>query len=135
MAEAGAKYDEGKDRLGPVSLAAAVSLPGQAAKKDGDQPDAPAKALQGHLVVFGDVDFVSNSNLDLTSNRDLALNTINYLAQEEDLVAITPKKQASQPLLLKPEQARLIFWLPVVILPGILVILGVIVVIRRRRLA
>ncbi len=145
LADKSAKYDKGKDRLGPVSLAAAVSLPGVKPKaeekpKAGEKPkQAKSKAARegpapkGNLVVFGDADFVSNTHLDQAGNRDLVMNSVNFLAQEEDLVSISPKKATNQPLLLQPQEARLVFWIPVVLIPAALILLGLVVVIRRRR--
>lgn len=135
IAQKGARYDKGKDRLGPVSLAAAVVLPGEKPKAEGKaKAKAPAgPAPKGNLVVFGDADFVSNTHLDQAGNRDLVMNTVNFLSQEEDLVSIRPKKASNQPLLLRPQQARLVFWVPVVLIPVAVLILGLVVVIRRRR--
>lgn len=43
-------------------------------------------------TVFTDVDFLSNQFLYKNLNRDLALNSISYLAGEETLISITPKE-------------------------------------------
>lgn len=118
-----------QDRKGPISLAAVVTI-------TGDKPkDAPADkpGTKGRLVVFGDTEFVNNSFLDLMGNRDLALNSVSWLAEEVDLVSIRARKQSKQPLLLQPVQARLMFWLPVVVWPLALALVGFIVVFRRRR--
>ena len=45
-----------------------------------------------NLVVFSDVDFLSNQMLYKNLNRDLALNTVAYLAREENVISITPKE-------------------------------------------
>lgn len=45
-----------------------------------------------NLVVFGDVDFLSNQMLYKNLNRDLALNTVAFLAREENVISITPKE-------------------------------------------
>ena len=138
LAKDGAKFDQGKDAKGPVSLAVAVTLPPSPPapdKKDkkADQPPQPPRP--GNLVVVGDCDFVSNTHLDQAGNRDLIQNTVAFLAGEEDLVSISPRPEANQPLLLEPHQARLVFWLPVVVLPLILLVVGLVVVLGRRRRA
>ena len=87
-----AKMDEG-DKQGPVALAAAVSAPAsnappsKDAAKSGDTPKKP----ETRLVAFGDSDFASNAALGITGNRDLFLNTVNWLAQQENLIAIRPR--------------------------------------------
>lgn len=52
--------------------------------------DAKEKAFQ--LVVISDVDFLSNQLLYKNLNRDLAMNTVAYLAQEENIISISPKE-------------------------------------------
>jgi gliding motility-associatede transport system auxiliary component len=124
--EASFEKEQG-DTLGPISLGVALTVTGK-------KPAAADKpAPKGNLVVLGDSEFANNNNLDQAGNRDLVLNSISWLAEEEDLVSIRAKKRSSQPLLLQPAQARMVFWLPVVAWPLALAVLGAFVVIRRRK--
>ena len=111
-----------KDAKGPISLGVAETIEGAA--------KAPQQA---RLVVFGDSDFVNNEFLELGGNHDLIMNSISWLAEDEDLVSIRAKKRASQPLLLQPFEQRLLFWIPIVVWPLIVGIIGAVVIIRRRR--
>lgn len=43
------------------------------------------------VIVFGDSDFLANRNFYKGVNRDLALNAINYLSDQSELVSIRPK--------------------------------------------
>jgi hypothetical protein len=45
-----------------------------------------------NLVVFSDVDFLTNQLLYKNINRDLALNTVAFLAREENVISISPKE-------------------------------------------
>ena len=45
-------------------------------------------------MVFGDSDFASNNYLNLSGNRDLFLNTVSWLAEEENLMPSGPRKAA-----------------------------------------
>ena len=45
-----------------------------------------------NAIVVGDVDFMSNQLLYQNLNRDLVLNSIAFLAKEENLISITPKE-------------------------------------------
>lgn len=128
------EFNEGRDLAGPVSLGVVVELPRPAPKADEKKakPDQ-ASAQGGRLIVFGDADFASNEYFQQAGNRDLVLNSIAFLAQEVDLISISPKQETSQPLMIQPSQARVVFWVPVVVLPLLFVIIGVIVVIKRRR--
>ena len=130
-----ARFDQEKDTQGPLVLGAVLDV--MAPEKPEPAPDNPAEAeakpVVGHLVVIGDSDFAANSHLNQAGNRDLMLNTVGFLAEEKDQVTLRPKQKASQPLLLQPEQALVALAVPVILLPLGFIILGVVVVMRRRR--
>jgi ABC-type uncharacterized transport system involved in gliding motility auxiliary subunit len=137
------KFDEGSgDKKGPVSLAAAVSAPAPdqpaatppAAGTDGKTPPPPPDAPKRdtRVVVFGDSDFVSNSGLGVPGNGDLFLNSVNWLAQQENLISIRPKTSEDRRVTLTQEQQFMVFLFAVVFLPGMIVLAGVINWWRRR---
>jgi ABC-type uncharacterized transport system involved in gliding motility auxiliary subunit len=117
------------DTRGPVSMAAAVSAPA---------PDAPAPASaelpkpESRVVVVGDSDFASNSAIGIQGNRDLALNITNWLAQQENLIAIRPKDPQDRKIQLTEDQSQRIFWLALLVIPGLLIGTGVRVWWKRR---
>ena len=104
------------DTLGPIPIASAVS----AAVTDAGAPDATGPKSEARLVVVGDSDFLSNTALSILGNRDLGLNMTNWLAQQEDLIAIRPKDAADRRITLTQDQSERIFWLSIVIIPGLL---------------
>jgi ABC-type uncharacterized transport system involved in gliding motility auxiliary subunit len=128
-----AKMDD-DDKKGPVSLGAAVSgaatvtpAPKNAAK-EGDNP----KTAETRLVAFGDSDFVSNGALGVQGNRDLFLNCVNWLAQQENLIAIRPRDPEDRRITLTADQQQRIFYLTVLIIPGLILLAGVRTWWRRR---
>jgi ABC-type uncharacterized transport system involved in gliding motility auxiliary subunit len=129
------ELDKG-DKAGPVSLAAVVSAPATDApappadQKDAKGADAPKP--ESRLAVFGDSDFVSNGFLGVPGNRDLFLNTVNWLSQQENLISIRPKDPEDRRVSLTADQAKLIFWLAIVIIPGFILAAGVQTWWRRR---
>jgi ABC-type uncharacterized transport system involved in gliding motility auxiliary subunit len=129
------ELDKG-DKAGPVSLAAVVSTPAAEAPAAPDQKDAKAAAdapkPETRLAVFGDSDFVSNGFLGVPGNRDLFLNTVNWLSQQENLISIRPKDPQDRRVSLTADQAKLIFWLAIVIIPGFILAAGVQTWWRRR---
>jgi len=130
----GAKADE-NDKKGPISLGAAVSAPApeSVAKSDakaGDKP--PEKKDESRLVGIGDSDFASNAALGVQGNRDLFLNTINWLAQQENLISIRPHDAEDRRITLTADQERRIFFLTVLIVPGLILLAGVQTWWRRR---
>ena len=126
-----AEMSEG-DIMGPVPMAAVAA-------RDIYSPDsvtaAPGEPSQtkSKIVVFGDSDFATNSYFRISGNADLLLNTISYLAEDEDLIAIRPKQGLGDRLFLTPSQGRLIFLVCLVLLPLIVISLGVTLYLKRRK--
>jgi ABC-type uncharacterized transport system involved in gliding motility auxiliary subunit len=86
------------------------------------------------LVVVGDADFINNTYLNLSGNKDLVLNMINWLTEERDLMAIPPKKIEKIPFILSRTKAKVIFWVPMIVLPLLPLLGGVICFLIRRKL-
>jgi ABC-type uncharacterized transport system involved in gliding motility auxiliary subunit len=105
------------DQPGPVSIAAAVSAPAAEAPAAAT-PDAPKP--ESRVVVIGDSDFASNRALGIQGNRELFLNAMNWLAQQEDLIAIRPKDPDNTPITLTADQGRFVFWFAFVLVPALL---------------
>jgi ABC-type uncharacterized transport system involved in gliding motility auxiliary subunit len=121
------------DKAGPVSLAVAVSAPSAPATPPGQAPkpdDAPKPETR--IAVFGDSDFATNGWLGIPGNRDLFLNAVNWLAQQENMIAIRPRDPQDRRVTLTADQERRIFWLTVLIVPGLILLAGVQAWWRRR---
>ena len=113
-------FEEGKDSPGPIPAMVIASVKGKKEAK---------------IVVFGDSDFVNNSYLNILGNKDFFLNTVSFLAEEEDLISIRPKttgKSADNHLVLSKKQSQFIFWLAVIIEPALVLLIGVAIFFRRR---
>jgi ABC-type uncharacterized transport system involved in gliding motility auxiliary subunit len=121
--------DRLRDLKGPLQLAAAVRpAPRQqeeqatAQRQTPPATDRPSDAAR--LVVFGDSDFATNSFFRLYGDGDLFLNAVNWLAEEEDTIAIRPKEARMSPLILTSDQETTVLLVSVVILPGVALLLG-----------
>ena len=106
------------DLKGPVGLAVAVQ-------------DAAGEG--GRLVVFGDSDFAGDRYFDLQGNGDLALNAVSWLAEDEGLISIRPKAAGYSPIALTDTQSEWIFWISVILYPGVIAVIGMFVVSRKGR--
>ncbi|UCF06795.1 MAG: GldG family protein [bacterium] len=127
------QYEGDKDQAGPIYLCA-VSTRDLSLPQSKEKPDS-SQTIFSRIAVFGDSDFTSNAYLKISGNLDLIMNTINWLAEEEDLIAIRPADPLSQLVILSSRQGAVVFWLPVVGLPSLVALLGVMVSIRKRRSA
>ena len=128
-----AKADD-TDKKGPITLAAAVSGPATnaPAPKEPPKPGETPKQTEARIVAFGDSDFASNGWLGVQGDRDLFLNTINWLAQQENLISIRAKDPEDRRITLTADQERLIFYLSVLVVPGLILLAGVQTWWRRR---
>jgi ABC-type uncharacterized transport system involved in gliding motility auxiliary subunit len=88
----------------------------------------------GRFVVFGSSQWAANGFLGSRqiANRDLALNTINWLTSDEDLISIRPKQPEDRRLEISGNRMSMIFWWSVVLLPLSVVGAGLMVWWRRR---
>lgn len=112
-------FDPEKDKKGPVTLAVAV-------EKSTSKPKVS-------LVIFGDSDFAKNGFFKNQGNMNLFMNTINYLAEEEDLISIRPKEIDDSRLSMTQADVKGLFYLVVIAIPLLVIIIGVVIFIRRNR--
>jgi ABC-type uncharacterized transport system involved in gliding motility auxiliary subunit len=119
--------DEAKgDKKGPIAIAAAVSA---AVTPPADQKPAPgendAPKPETRVVVFGDSDFAANSGLGIQGNRDLFMNTVGWLSQQENLISIRPKDADDRRITLTATQQTNIMLLSLLVVPGFIFASGV----------
>lgn len=126
-----ARFDAGQDVQGPLDLAA-VLTPKAPPTERGDE--AGTKPAAWRAVVVGNARFATNGFFNMLGNGDLLTSSINWLAEDEDLIAIRPKEASSSPLILTAGQQRIVFWMPVVLVPGAIAAYGLGMWRRRRRL-
>jgi len=130
------KFDQARDRRGPLNIMAVKVVEVKAEKKKKSATkDVVEGSVQrwGKIVVVGDSNFAGNTHIRLAGNRDLFLNTINWLAEEHALISVRKKETGISPMTLTDTQERLVFWLSVLIVPSLIMIMGVGVIARRRR--
>ena len=99
---------------GPIGLAMAATL-----TREDDTPTS-------RLVVVGDSDFIANevAGTPQFRNADLFLNMVNWVAQDEGLIAIRPRETEERAVVMNEQQLQNVFFLSVLILPGIVVVTG-----------
>ena len=110
-------FNEGVDVGGPITIATLNE------KTVGEKKSA--------LAIFGDSDFAKNGYWKNQGNSDLFLNTVNYLAEEEDLISIRPKDFDDRRVTLTMADVTTIFYLVVILIPLLVIIAGVVFYIKR----
>jgi len=111
-------FDEGKDKKGPIVLGVAAN------KTEGDK--------EARLAVIGDSDFAANQFVGVQRNGDLFMNSINWLAQDEDLISIRPKNPADRRVSMTEADQNQLFWITLVLMPLATIGSGVYIWWRRR---
>jgi ABC-type uncharacterized transport system involved in gliding motility auxiliary subunit len=115
----GQAQKDAKDTPGPVALGVAAQ-----SEKDKDRG--------WRLVVFGNSAFVTNAQIANAGNVNLGLNTVNWLAKQEQALGIAPRSPEQVQLFLSANQMRTVFLISLVGLPVFAIALGVAVWWRRR---
>ncbi len=109
-----------KNRKGPMTIAAAGTY--STGKQDS----------QGRFVVVGSSQWAANSFINFNGNSDLALNTVDWLSSDEDLISIRPKDRDDRRVTMTKSQLNLVRSTSQFILPLIVVVAGVSVWWKRR---
>ncbi len=130
------KFDEGADRKGPVPVMAYSRITIQTeesmeeTENEEGEPEAPP--LEAYVLAMGDSDFIANAMYQTQGNKDLFLNTINFLADRGDLITVRPKQQESVYLTLTAKQGRVAFLITMILVPLFVIIVGLYFTIQRR---
>ena len=109
-----------KNKKGPMTIAAAGTY------------NTGKENSQGRFVVVGSSAWAANSFIRFNGNRDLALNAMNWLSSDEDLISIRPKEPEDRRITLTRAQMNWVRTTSQFILPLIVVFAGVSVWWRRR---
>lgn len=94
---------------------------------------ASGLAPHARLVAFGDIDFVSNSNLGVQGNGDLFLSSILWLTEQEDRIALAPRPELNDPIVLGARRTKLVRWVGIGVFPAMFFLAGGFGAWRRRR--
>jgi ABC-type uncharacterized transport system involved in gliding motility auxiliary subunit len=109
-----------KNKKGPFVLGAAGTY-------NTGNPKSP-----GRFVVVGSSGFLTNGMIGFQANRDLALNAVNWLSSDEDLISIRPKEAEDRRLNVTQRQMNGFFYADIIAIPLVLIISGILVFAKRR---
>ncbi len=117
-------FDAGEERLGPFPVAVVVEATGTI--------DESLRHPGTKFVVFGDSDFAKNKFFASSDNADLFLNSVNWLADDYELISIRPKVFPYRELVVTTRERDFIKWSSWFVPPVIMLIIGAVVWWRRR---
>lgn len=138
----GAQFNQGIDRKGPLTVMAysriTVSSPVETEEPSGEEAEEEKKEeekveeKEAFVLAVGDSDFIANSMYKTQGNKDLFLNALNFLADRGEMITIRPKETDSVYLTMTMKQGRLAFFIPVLLIPLFVIVLGLYINIQRR---
>ena len=114
----------GQELTGPFPVVAAVQV---SITADELEPHLPAK-----MVLFGDSDFAKNKFFASSQNADLLLNSVNWVAEDFELIAIRKPLVPFRQLVVNTRERDFIKWSSWFLPPVVMIVLGTIVWWRRR---
>ncbi len=139
-----AERDDEADIPGPLTMMVAINKrPASQEEQDLaanlERREAPAGASplrmvteRSRMVVIGDSDFATNSFFHILGNGNLFLNTVNYLAAQENLIGIEPHTRELPEINFTNRQMKATFFLAVFLFPLLLGLIGTAVWWRQR---
>ncbi len=120
LSSATVNVNDPKNKKGPLTIAAAGTY------------NTGKENAQGRFVVVGSSSWVSNGFINFNGNNDLALNAVNWLSSDEDLISIRPKEREDRRITMTRSQLSWVRATSQFLLPAIVVIVGVGVWWKRR---
>lgn len=122
------QFDKGKDTKGPLNIALAVT-------DNFGKKEKPENEMR--LVLIGDTDFIKNGFANQQGTyeygRDLFLNSVGWLTQQEKKITIRPKDIKERKLFITEQRIIIIFLITVIIIPFGVVGLGILYNRSRKR--
>jgi gliding motility-associatede transport system auxiliary component len=113
-------FVEGRDVRGPSTLMV-VALRRPVGPSDGTPaPDGP----RSRIAVIGDSDFATNSFFHIMGNGTLFLNTVSFLAAQENLIGLQPRTADVPRVNLTNRQMKGTFFLSVILVPALRAMVG-----------
>ncbi len=112
-------FEEGRDERGPFNIGLAI--------------EQSEKASGTRAVIFGDSDFFANGLIGSLANRDVFINSVNWMVGQPHLIAIRPRVLEIPRIILDENDAGKIFTFSVFVSPALIMLLGLCVYLYRKR--
>jgi len=117
----------GRDHAGPVTVGLEVAF--RVLTPPGAEPQ------QGRLIVYGNAEFANNFFIEYLGNKDLFVNTVNWLARDPQAISQRPRHQelGVAQFYVSNEQGDAIFWGTALVEPALFAAIGLALAAWRRR--
>ena len=117
-ADSSAEFNEGVDFQGPLNMAVA----------------GENTITKGRVVVFGNSLFAIDENFDAYGNGNIFINSVDWAAEQENLLNITPRTPITRSFVApSPVALVIILIFSIIVLPGLIVFAGISAWLARRK--
>jgi hypothetical protein len=113
------EFEEGRDIQGPLNMGVVV--------------DRIGVASGSRALLLGDSDFFSNGYIGALANRDLLINGINWMVGQYQMITLRPRVLEMPRIVFEESDTGKIFTLCVIAMPLLIVLIGGVVYLARRR--
>lgn len=86
---------------------------------------SPSETKQGRVAVFGDIDFIALKNINVGYNKQLILNTINWITGQDQYLELKAKNLRESVEEIDDQTAGAMFLFSSLLLPQLVVMLGI----------
>ena len=101
------QYDLEQEQSGPLPVSVLISAFGELSSNINNKADRNSKT---NIVLIGDADFASNQYFGSANNADLFINSINWLAEDFELISIRTKTATTRKLFLTKNELDFVRW-------------------------
>ena len=122
-------FDVDVDQAGPLLVAVAVDA---VAEIGGSPRTVDDQQVTTRMVLIGDTDFASNAYFGSARNGDLFVNSVNYLADDYELISLRPKQSVFRELVLTESERNFVRWSGWLLMPILVALAGIWAWWRRR---
>ena len=126
--EGAVEFNADSDTQGPLTIG--LSLERDIEVEEGEE----LISKQQRIVVMGDGDFLSNTYLANSGNNELGTRLINWLSSDDEFISIPPKIANDTQLNISPTVLGVLGILFLFVLPAALIIIGITIGLRRKKL-
>ncbi|PWT94186.1 MAG: hypothetical protein C5B54_00420 [Acidobacteria bacterium] len=120
-----AKFDEGVDKKGPLTVGLLITKSVTGDKK---------RSAETRLVLFGDMNFLQNAFINFGAHKEIFQNCVAWLTEQENLIHLPPKNAHNEIMAVGSNQVTLIGIAIVLVMPVIVLAAGISVWMRRKKL-
>jgi len=115
------EFNVGEEIAGPLPVAVVVEAVGELAGGVYGDEDG---LVSLNMILVGDTDFATNNYFGSANNADLFINSVNFLAEDFELISIRAKVETNRQLFLTKNERDFVRWSGWLLMPTLISLFG-----------